>query len=59
MALPSDLGLLYKVAPQRELRLLELQWCLPWGKMRDARWVPPRCRPAAASCAPRQQRRGP
>ena len=38
-ALPSDLGLLYRVAPQRELRSLEMQWSLPNGKMRDARCV--------------------
>jgi secreted Zn-dependent insulinase-like peptidase len=47
VCLPSDLGLLFKVAPQRELRQLELQWRLPYSRMRDARWAASLARRAA------------
>eukprot|EP00798_Chlamydomonas_sp_ICE-L_P025195 gene25195-10835_t len=40
----TQLGLLYSVIPQRELRELELRWHIPYGMMRDMeckpwRWV--------------------
>ena len=34
---PGQLGLLYLVRPQRELREVELRWFLPYGSMKDAR----------------------
>ena len=33
----QQLGLMYRVRPQRELRELELRWYLPYGSMKDVR----------------------
>lgn len=37
VASPDQLGLMFRVRPQRELRELEVRWYIPYGSMQDSR----------------------